>query len=285
MFTMNIHTSKPNRRGKNPGFTLVEVIVVLVILAILAAIAIPALTGWIDNAKAKTCANNRAQLLRYYLYEQTLYYGEDENVTLTKLMNGEYPESAGDVAGLKCPSGGTYTVDEATGSIRCSIASHNETVVSLNAVDNGMFDAVKGVVLKYPTTNYVDSTSVNGQRTQASLEKFKELGIDPAKAGIQYWSYRKISAADGTLAWTSVDVSKLSNDTIVPALFYDSRTKTYTVWNYKVVTASADGKVSYNVLRPVSEYADSLALPAAQKTDYAQAQAWLTKALKEQGYT
>ncbi|MEF9852921.1 MAG: prepilin-type N-terminal cleavage/methylation domain-containing protein [Hydrogenoanaerobacterium sp.] len=35
------------------GFTLVEVIVVLVILAILAAISIPALTGYIDEAKDK----------------------------------------------------------------------------------------------------------------------------------------------------------------------------------------------------------------------------------------
>ncbi|MEF9852935.1 MAG: prepilin-type N-terminal cleavage/methylation domain-containing protein [Hydrogenoanaerobacterium sp.] len=35
------------------GFTLVEVIVVLVILAILAAISIPALTGYIDEAKKK----------------------------------------------------------------------------------------------------------------------------------------------------------------------------------------------------------------------------------------
>ena len=38
---------------KNRGFTLVELIVVLVILAILAAILVPALLGYIDNAKTK----------------------------------------------------------------------------------------------------------------------------------------------------------------------------------------------------------------------------------------
>jgi type IV pilus assembly protein PilA len=40
------------------GFTLVEVIVVLVILAILAAIAIPALTGYIDKARAMEFKSN-----------------------------------------------------------------------------------------------------------------------------------------------------------------------------------------------------------------------------------
>ncbi len=40
-------------RKDNKGFTLVELIVVLVILAILAAILVPALLGYIDEAKEK----------------------------------------------------------------------------------------------------------------------------------------------------------------------------------------------------------------------------------------
>lgn len=40
-------------RKDNKGFTLVELIVVLVILAILAAILVPALLGYIDEAKQK----------------------------------------------------------------------------------------------------------------------------------------------------------------------------------------------------------------------------------------
>jgi len=40
-------------KNDNKGFTLVELIVVLVILAILAAILVPALLGYIDDAKNK----------------------------------------------------------------------------------------------------------------------------------------------------------------------------------------------------------------------------------------
>lgn len=41
------------KKNQNRGFTLVELIVVLVILAILAAILVPALLGYIDEAKTK----------------------------------------------------------------------------------------------------------------------------------------------------------------------------------------------------------------------------------------
>ena len=40
------------------GFTLVEVIVILVVLAVIAAILIPAMTGWIDDARKKSVVIN-----------------------------------------------------------------------------------------------------------------------------------------------------------------------------------------------------------------------------------
>lgn len=52
-----------NKRKKEGGFTLVELIVVLVILAILAALLIPALTGYIDRAKEKNVIAETRQVV------------------------------------------------------------------------------------------------------------------------------------------------------------------------------------------------------------------------------
>lgn len=43
---------------KNRGFTLIELIVVIGILAILAALAIPAVSGYLENSKARTNVSN-----------------------------------------------------------------------------------------------------------------------------------------------------------------------------------------------------------------------------------
>ncbi len=51
------------------GFTLVEIIVVLVIIAILAAAAIPAMLGFIDDAKGKALASEARSI---YLAAQTI---------------------------------------------------------------------------------------------------------------------------------------------------------------------------------------------------------------------
>ena len=60
----------------NKGFTLVELIVVLVILAILAAILVPALLGYIDEAKKKQDAITAKSLLTAVQSELTKCYGK-----------------------------------------------------------------------------------------------------------------------------------------------------------------------------------------------------------------
>ena len=50
---MSIFAKAKKARENKKGFTLVELIVVLVILAILAAMLVPALLGWIDEARNK----------------------------------------------------------------------------------------------------------------------------------------------------------------------------------------------------------------------------------------
>ena len=75
---MNI-TSKNKKTfygsGKNSGFTLVELIVVLVILAILAAVLVPALLGYIDEAKKKQDIVNAKALMTALQTSLTEEYG------------------------------------------------------------------------------------------------------------------------------------------------------------------------------------------------------------------
>ena len=103
------------------GFTLVEIIVILVIIGILAAILVPALTGWIAIAQKKACEYNRSQIIRDYHYVQTLEYNNGITVKLSDVLAGNYDIYAEDVAKAKCPAGGTYTADDAAGTITCSI--------------------------------------------------------------------------------------------------------------------------------------------------------------------
>lgn len=57
-------------RDDRDGFTLVELIVVLVILAVLAALLIPALTGYIDDAKEQKIIAETRQVV---MAAQTVY--------------------------------------------------------------------------------------------------------------------------------------------------------------------------------------------------------------------
>ena len=68
-------------RKDNKGFTLVELIVVLVILAILAAILVPALLGYIDEAKQKQIVLHGKSI---YTASQTVaskYYAKAKDLT------------------------------------------------------------------------------------------------------------------------------------------------------------------------------------------------------------
>ena len=76
-----------NKRKKEGGFTLVELIVVLVILAILAALLIPALTGYIDKAREKQIIAETRQCV---MAAQTVYdehYGSGK--TLDTAIDGK----------------------------------------------------------------------------------------------------------------------------------------------------------------------------------------------------
>lgn len=70
-------------RKEKKGFTLVEIIVVLVILAILAAFTIPAMLGFVDDARKKSILMEGHEVLTAFHTSFTEIYGNGFNGTST----------------------------------------------------------------------------------------------------------------------------------------------------------------------------------------------------------
>lgn len=264
------------------GFTLVETAVVLVVLAILASLLVPAMIRWIEKAQAQACRDQRLQLIRYYQYEQTLYYDSGDPVLLSDVLAGKYTETEKDVKALKCPAGGAYTADDAAGTIQCSIASHNDGGVaaggSMNLVTNGVLDILEE---KCGNHTAIDSNSQNGTLIEQVKAALLEKNIDLDALGVKSWTYLNNGAKD-ILLWTTVDIKDMSVGTVVPVLRYNTALETYSVWNGVVRSRTQNGE-TYNVLTESSEYSESKALPAEQKTDYDQALVWFQNAMAASG--
>ena len=84
------------RRGKK-GFTLVEVIIVLVVVAVLAAALIPALTGYIDEARRKRYINDASYAVTAAQATMMELYGLGPGVMTNQAGNATGGGSAGDV--------------------------------------------------------------------------------------------------------------------------------------------------------------------------------------------
>ncbi len=91
-------------KNDNKGFTLVELIVVLVILAILAAILVPALLGYIDEARNKQLQLHGKSLLTAAQSAASQAYGKNTKIQETvdgKNLYEDYGNKVVDLSEIK----------------------------------------------------------------------------------------------------------------------------------------------------------------------------------------
>ena len=109
------------RRTK--GFTLIELIMVIVILGILAAVAIPKFVNLSAQANESACKSNQGAIESACAIYYASRAASGEVATFPTLGTESYLFAAG--VAPTCPAGGTYTYDNTTGTVACSVADHD----------------------------------------------------------------------------------------------------------------------------------------------------------------
>jgi len=102
-------TIRSNRRG----FTLIELLVVVLILAILMSVALPLYLSAVGDSQRKTCRANLQTISNAVQSKFVKDQAADYSQFFAAVSNAAEPDLT---AVPKCPTAGTYTVEQGVGA-------------------------------------------------------------------------------------------------------------------------------------------------------------------------
>ena len=170
---MSLFAKAKKARENKKGFTLVELIVVLVILAILAAMLVPALLGWIDEARNKQYVLEARSI---YMAAQAVadekYAAESDPVTNTLKFTSD---ATGDLGRIKKLSDINVTkiANKATGGTDWTVGT--KSITGIDPSDKTKIGRNNYTIEEM----YVEFTSSDGKDVTAFLTdgNWQILGI------------------------------------------------------------------------------------------------------------
>lgn len=109
------------KRKKESGFTLIEIMIVILIIGIIISIAVPAWVYTRNKSQARSCAKQLSQI--EYAKEMWAMDNQKKNndIPNTDDLAGYYS-----ISEPKCPAGGTYEINDLNTAPTCSIGGEHK---------------------------------------------------------------------------------------------------------------------------------------------------------------